>query len=112
MDPPAAADRGYYKPSPDGTRDKAAILKKRRSPVDDDHTRKQVRRHFVDTTVLADASMISYRRDLAGIVLSRETRKQNLQASSRAACQFWQKREKDAQLFAKLHIHSLSISGG
>ena len=36
------------------------------------------------------------------------TRKQNLQANSRSACQFWHKREKEAErLFAKLGIPSL-----
>ncbi len=36
-----------------------------------------------------------------------KTRKQNLQANSRSACQFWHKREKAQRLFAKLHILSL-----
>ncbi len=40
------------------------------------------------------------------------TRKQNLQANSRSACQFWHKREKEAQrLFMKLH-YSLSTPRG
>ncbi len=42
-----------------------------------------------------------------------QTRKQNLQANSRSACQFWHKREKEAQrLFTKLHIHSISTQRG
>ena len=59
-------------------------------------------RHFTDDERL--------HHGISSANLNKITRKQNLQANSRSACQFWHKREKEA-LFVKLHIPSL-LQGG